>query len=61
MTLNIRPYQRISRDTADTPAGWQRELWEWLLAVAAMIGGVWVFRTAAQVILDVIIEMWRTS
>ncbi len=49
------------RGTTDTPAAWKRELWEWLLAVAAIIGGVWISRAAGQVIYNVIIEMWRTS
>jgi len=45
MTLHIPRYRKILRGATDTTAGAQRELWEWLLAVAAMIGG-WGFRAS---------------
>ena len=34
----------------DIPAGWKRELYEWLLAEAAISLGVWFSRTIGQII-----------
>jgi len=34
----------------DIPASWERELWEWLLAVAAISLGVWISRTIGQIV-----------
>lgn len=45
----------------DTRPGWKRELYEWLLAVAALLGGVWISRTIGQVIIDVIFAIGRAS
>lgn len=45
----------------DTPPGWKRELYEWLLAVAAVLGGVWISRTIGQVVIDVIFALGRAS
>jgi hypothetical protein len=30
------------------PASWRRELWEWMLAVAAITVGVWFFCAVGQ-------------
>ena len=59
MTLHIPRYRKILRGATDTTAGAQRELWEWLLAVAAMIGGVWISRFVGEVVFDLIIGVWR--
>lgn len=32
----------------DYPTSWQRELWEWMLAVAAITVGVWFFCAVGQ-------------
>lgn len=49
MELQKQPFPEILRVT-DIPAGWKQELWEWLLAVAAITIGVWFFRAVAQAI-----------
>ena len=43
----------------DIAAGWKRELWEWLLAVAAITIGVWFFCTVGQAFFGAVIGiMW---
>jgi hypothetical protein len=32
----------------DIPGSWRRELWEWMLAVAAITVGVWFFCAVGQ-------------
>jgi hypothetical protein len=49
MELHKQSYWGIPGVT-DIPASWERELWEWLLAVAAISLGVWLSRTIGQII-----------
>jgi len=49
MELHRQQHIGISGIT-DIPAGWKRELWEWLLAVAAINLAVWFSRTIGQII-----------
>ena len=49
MELHRQQHIGISGIT-DIPAGWKRELWEWLLAVAAISLAVWFFRTIGQIV-----------
>ena len=49
MELHKQPHIGIPGIT-DMPAGWKRELWEWLLAVAAISLAVWFSRTIGQII-----------
>lgn len=51
------PDRNILRGAADMSPGWKRELCEWLLALAAMIGGVWISRAVGQFIYHVIIQL----
>jgi len=46
-------------DVTGIPASWKRELWEWLLAVAAITVGVWFFCAVGQAFFGAAIElMW---
>ncbi|MBI2533739.1 MAG: hypothetical protein HYW03_16230 [Deltaproteobacteria bacterium] len=49
MELHKQPHIGIPGIT-DLPRGWKRELWEWLLAVAAISLAVWISRTIGQII-----------
>ena len=49
MELNKQPYSGISGVTG-IPASWKRELWEWLLAVAAISLALWFSRTIGRII-----------
>jgi hypothetical protein len=49
MELHKQPYWGIPGGTV-IPPGWKRELWEWLLAVAAMSLAVWFSRTIGKII-----------
>ena len=49
MELHRQQHIGISGIT-DIPAGWKRELWEWLLAVAAIGLAVWILRAIGQII-----------
>jgi hypothetical protein len=48
MTLDVTVRRRIFGDLAFQLSGWKRELWEWLLAVAAVGVGLWIIRAVAQ-------------
>ena len=56
MELHKQPFPEILRIT-DIPASWKRELWEWLLAVAAITIGVWFFYAVGQAIFAAAIGM----
>ncbi len=49
MELHRQPHIGIP-GISDIPPGWKRELWEWLLAVAAISLAVWFSRTMGQII-----------
>ena len=49
MELHKQPYWGIPGVT-DIPASCKRELWEWLLAVAAIGLAVWIPRAIGQII-----------
>jgi hypothetical protein len=49
MELRRQQYIGIPGIT-DIPAGWKRELGEWLLAVAAISLAVWISRVIGQII-----------
>ena len=49
MELHKQGFAQILRVT-DFEASWKRELGEWLLAVAAITIGVWVFYAVGQAI-----------
>ena len=49
MELHKQPYWGIPGVT-DIPASWKRELWEWLLTVAAIGLAVWISRAIGQII-----------
>ena len=59
MTLSVKPYLRIFRVAADPLAGWKREPWEWLLAVAAVGVCGWIFHAIAQAVFDLAIGLSR--
>jgi hypothetical protein len=50
MALDVTARHRIFGDVAFLLSGWKRELWEWLLAVAAVGVGLWIIRAVAQTI-----------
>jgi len=39
------------------PAGWKRELSEWLLMVTTMGIAIWVFLTLVQLVFDLVIRL----
>jgi len=58
MEIHKQPNIGIA-DVTVIPPGWKRELWEWLLAVAAITIGVWFFCTVGQAFFGAVIGiMW---
>ena len=58
MELHRQPPIKIP-GISDIPPGWKLELWEWLLAVAAITVGVWFFCAVGQAFFGAAIElMW---
>lgn len=59
MASHRQPSLRIFFFATDTPASWQREVWEWLFAVAAVGAGLWISRAIGQAIFGLTIGLWR--
>jgi hypothetical protein len=53
----MEPYMRIFRVATDPLAGWKRELWEWLIAPAAVAAWIWIFRAVGRVVFGVAIDL----
>ncbi|MGE5303977.1 MAG: hypothetical protein ACM3TN_11730 [Alphaproteobacteria bacterium] len=57
MALDVTARRRIFGDLAFLLSGWKRELWEWLVAVAAVGVGLSVFRAIARAVFDLAIGL----
>ena len=56
MELHKWTFPQILRVT-DIPASRKRELWEWLLAVAAIMVGVWFLCAVGQALFSVVVGL----